>query len=71
MGSGYLCPNLCGPSYLSVSVQAAWLGGLHLMYGMTMVAGIFEALFSRVVHRLKFLFPNEVTGVVVLMLGWP
>lgn len=69
LGSGYLCPNLCGPSYLAVSMQAAWLGGLPLMHGLTMVAGVFEALFSRVVHRLKFLFPNEVTGVVVLMVG--
>lgn len=69
VGSGYLCPNLCGPTYLSVSMQAAWLGGLPLMHGMTMVAGLFEVLFSRVVHRLKFLFPNEVTGVVVLMVG--
>ena len=69
VGSGYLCPNLCGPSYLAVSVQAAWLGGLPLMHGMIMLAGLFEALFSRVVHRLKFLFPAEVTGVVVLMVG--
>ena len=69
VGSGYLCPNLCGPSYLGVSMQAAWLGGLPLMYGMTMIAGLFEVLFSRVVHRLKFLFPTQVTGVVVLMVG--
>ena len=69
IGSGYLCPNLCGPSYLGVSMQAAWLGGLPLMHGMTMLAGLFEVLFSRVVNRLKFLFPNQVTGVVVLMVG--
>ena len=69
VGSGYLCPNLCGPSYLAVSVHAAWVGGLPLMHGMIMLAGLFEALFSRVVHRLKFLFPSEVTGVVVLMVG--
>jgi xanthine permease XanP len=69
IGSGYLCPNLCGPSYLAVSVQAAWLGGLPLMHGMIMLAGAFEALFSRVVRRLKFLFPTVVTGVVVLMVG--
>jgi NCS2 family nucleobase:cation symporter-2 len=69
VGSGYLCPNVCGPSYLGVSLQAAWLGGLPLMHGMIMVAGLFEALFSRVVHRLRFLFPSRVTGVVVLMVG--
>jgi len=69
VGSGYLCPNLCGPSYLAVSVHAAWLGGLPLMHGMIMLAGVFEALFSRVIRRLKFLFPSLVTGVVVLMVG--
>ena len=69
VGSGYLCPNLCGPSYLAVSMQAAWSGGLPLMHGMTMIAGLFEMLFSRVVRHIKFLFPNEVTGVVVIMVG--
>ena len=69
MGSGYLVPNICGPSYLSVSVQAAWLGGLPLMHGMIVVAGLFETLFSRVVHKLRVLFPTEVTGLVVLMVG--
>jgi xanthine permease XanP len=69
VGSGYLVPNLCGPSYLSVSVQAAWLGGLPLMHGMTVIAGLFEAVFSRFVNRLRSLFPTEVTGLVVLMVG--
>ena len=39
------------------------------MYGMTVVAGLFETLFSRVVHKLRGLFPTEVTGLVVLMVG--
>lgn len=69
VGSGYLCPHLCSPSYLPVSIHAAWLGGLPLMHGMTIAAGIFEGFFSRIIHRLKFLFPTEVTGVVVLMVG--
>jgi len=69
VGSGYLVPDLCGPSYLSVSLQAAWLGGLPLMRGMTLAAGLFEVLLSRVVHRLRNLFPTEVTGLVVLMVG--
>jgi len=69
VGSGYLCPHLVGPSYLSASIQAAWLGGLPLLFGMTIVAGFFESLFSRVVRRLQVLFPTEVTGLVVLMVG--
>ncbi len=69
IGSGYLCPNLCGPNFFAVSMQAAWLGGLPLMRGMTIVAGIVEAIFARVVTRLRFLFPPEITGLVVLMVA--
>jgi len=69
IGSGYLCPHLVGPSYLSVSIQAAWLGGLPLMHGMTIVTGVFEVFFSRVVYKLRSFFPPEITGLVVLMIA--
>jgi xanthine permease XanP len=69
IGSGFLCPNLCGPNFFAVSVQAAWLGGLPLMRGMTIIAGLAEALFARVIHRIRFLFPPEITGLVVLMVA--
>ncbi len=69
IGSGYLCPNLCGPNFFAASMQAAWLGGLPLMRGMTIVAGLVELLFSRIIHPLKFLFPKEITGLVILMVA--
>ena len=69
IGSGYLCPALCGPSFLSASLLAAKTGGLSLLFGMTTVAGMFEVLLSRVLHRLRVLFPPEVTGTVVTMVG--
>jgi NCS2 family nucleobase:cation symporter-2 len=69
IGCGYLCPSLCGPSYISSSLLAAQSGGLHLLYGMTFVAGIFETLMSRVITKLRFIFPAEVTGVVVTFVG--
>ncbi|MEA2045443.1 MAG: solute carrier family 23 protein [Euryarchaeota archaeon] len=69
VGSGYLCPSVCGPSYLSASLLAANTGGLSLLFGMTAVAGCFEVILSRVMHRLRALFPAEVTGVVVAMVG--
>jgi len=69
MGSGYLCPALSGPSYLSASLMAANAGGLHVLFGMTSIAGLFEVLLSRVMHRLRVLFPPEVTGLVVAMVG--
>lgn len=69
IGSGYLCPNLCGPTFLSVSLEAGWLGGLPLIHGMILIAGLTECAFSQVVHKLKRLFPTEITGLVVLMVG--
>jgi len=69
IGSGYLCPQLSGPAYLSTSLLAAQTGGLSLVFGMTVIAGCFEALLSRVVYRLRALFPTEVTGLVVVMVG--
>lgn len=68
-GSGFLCPNLCGPNFFALSVESAWLGGLPLMRGMTIVAGLVEAVFSRLLNRIKFLFPPEITGLVVLMVA--
>jgi NCS2 family nucleobase:cation symporter-2 len=69
VGSGYLCPMSPGPAYLSASVAAQSAGGLPLVFGLTIVAGLFEALLSRGIRRLRALFPPEVTGLVVSMVG--
>jgi NCS2 family nucleobase:cation symporter-2 len=69
IGSGYLCPNLVGPNFFAASMGAAWAGGLPLMRGMTIAAGLVEAIFARLLPRLSFLFPTEITGLVVFMVG--
>ena len=69
MGSGYLCPNVCGPSYLAVSMQAAWSGGFPLMRGMIVFAGFVEMGLAKAISRLRFLFPPIVTGLTVTMVG--
>jgi xanthine permease XanP len=69
VGSGYLCPSLNGPAFLSASIIAGTMGGLPLIFGMTMIGGFFETVFSRLVTRLRSWFPPEVTGTIVLMVG--
>jgi xanthine permease XanP len=69
VGSGYMCPSLAGPSYYSASLIAVQTGGLSLLFGMTGFVGVVESVFSRVMHKLRFLFPPEVTGVVVSLVG--
>jgi xanthine permease XanP len=69
IGSGFLCPNLCGPNYFAACMGAAWLGGLPLMRGMTIAAGLIEIVFARLLHRLAFMFPAPITGLVVFMVA--
>lgn len=69
IGSGYLCPNVCGPSYFSVSLSAAWMGGLPLMRGMIIVAGLVEMALAPVVQKLRHVFPKFIVGLVVAMVG--
>jgi len=69
VGSGYFCPLLNGPAFLNVSLMAAKAGGLSLVFGMTFLAGFFEAFFAKMLNKMRFLFPPEVTGTVVTMVG--
>ena len=69
IGSGYLCPQVCSPSYMAASMAAASAGGLPLLFGMTLFAGTVEAFISRIVKKIRFLFPPEVTGLIVFMVG--
>ena len=68
-GSGYLCPGVGTPVYFPASLLAIKSGGLSLLFGMLFFAGLVEALFSRLLPRLRALLPTEVTGVVVTMVG--
>src|SRR5262245_21239966 len=68
-GSGYFCPISSGPAYISASTLAGKFGGLSSVFTMTMISGAFEAALSRVLPRLRPLFPPEVTGLVVTMVG--
>lgn len=69
IGSGYLCPEGTDPSFLAVSIMAAQKGGMPLVFGMTMLAGLFEAFLSSFISRLRALFPPEVTGTIVTMVA--
>ncbi|MEA3544613.1 MAG: solute carrier family 23 protein, partial [Thermodesulfobacteriota bacterium] len=69
VGSGYLCPGVCGPSYFAASLLAAKTGGLSLVFGMTAIAALFEGILAKVMRHLRILFPAEVTGLIVLMVG--
>ena len=69
VGSGYFCPISSGPAFVSASILAGKIGGLRVVFAMTVLSGLFEGLLARVLPRLRTLFPPEVTGLVVTMVG--
>jgi xanthine permease XanP len=69
-GSGYLCPEQVGPAYVPVSILAVKTGGLPLLAGMTLVSGLFGVVLSHLMGRLRPFFPAEVTGTIVMMVGF-
>lgn len=69
LGSGYLCAQGNDPTIIAFSILAGKTGGLSLIFGMTALSGITECLLSRVLHRLRTIFPTEVTGVILTMVG--
>ena len=70
IGSGYLCPGVCGPAYIGAAVAACKAGGVGLLTGMLFIVGVTEILLSRVITKLRVIFPAYIIGLVVLMVGF-
>jgi NCS2 family nucleobase:cation symporter-2 len=69
IGSGFLCPPIFAAAYLPASLLALKAGGLALMFGMTVFAGLVEIALSRLLRPLRPFLPPEVAGFVVAMIG--
>ena len=44
-------------------------GGLPLVFGMTMVAGVIQSLLSPILTRIRPLLPPEIGGLVIFLVG--
>lgn len=69
VGCGYLLPTNFSSAYLPANLLALHLGGLPLVFGMTCVSGLAIGLFARMLPHLRAMFPPEVAGLIVLLLG--
>jgi NCS2 family nucleobase:cation symporter-2 len=69
MGSGFLIPPVPTAAYLVPSLAAARQGGLALVLGMTLFAGLLEMALSRALRVLRPIFPPEIVGLVVMLIG--
>jgi len=55
--------------YLGPSLYALQHGGLAVVFGMTMIAGIVQFLIAPLLPRLRALLPPEIAGIVVAVTG--
>ena len=69
VGSGYLCPGCYTAIFLGPSLFALREGGLPLVFGMTIVAGIVQVAIAPVLQRLRALMPSEIAGLVIAIVG--
>ena len=69
VGSGLFLPPVSGAIYVQPSALAIAVGGLPLMIGMTLFAGLCEFILSFILRRTRVLFPPEICGLVMLLVG--
>jgi xanthine permease XanP len=69
VGSRFLAPSIFTGVYLAPSMLAVKLGGLPLVWGMTIFAGLVEVGLSQLWSRLRTFIPSETAGLVVFLIG--
>jgi len=69
VGSGYLSPAAYTAIYLGSSLFALRRGGLDLVSGMTISAGIIQIGVAPLLKRLRALLPSEIAGLVIAIVG--
>lgn len=69
IGIGLFSPMHTSGAAFPAALAAVKIGGLGLAFGMMSIAGLVQIAASRIVPRLRALFPVEIAGLTVLMLG--
>jgi xanthine permease XanP len=69
IGSGYLSPAAYTAIYLGPALFALRRGGLDLVFGMTVTAGIIQLGVAPLLKRFRALLPSEIAGLVIAIVG--
>ncbi len=69
IGSGFLAPPAFSAVYLAPSVLAAQIGGMPLVFGMIVFAGVVEVLFALALNRLRVVVTPVLSGLTVFVVG--
>jgi NCS2 family nucleobase:cation symporter-2 len=68
-GSGFLISASPAAAFVPIDIVAIKAGGIPLLTGMTLLAGLAEIGFAQVVRRFRPFFPAEISGLCILLIG--
>ncbi|HWQ75585.1 MAG TPA: solute carrier family 23 protein [Syntrophomonas sp.] len=69
LGTGYMDLSVSDSAALSACTMAAQMGGMPLVFGMTAISGLLKGVLGSFTYRMRKLFPPEVTGCMIFILG--
>lgn len=69
VGSGFLAPPVFSAIFLAPSVLAAKVGGMPLVFGMTLFAGVVEFAVGLLLERLRLVITPVLSGLTVFVVG--
>jgi xanthine permease XanP len=69
VGSRFLAPSIFTGVFLAPTMMAVKVGGMPLVWGMTIFSGVVEVLLSRIWSHLRVFIPPEAAGLVVSLVG--
>lgn len=69
VGSGFQSLSVSDSAALAACIMAAQTGGIPLVLGMTIFSGILKGTLGSFTFKMRKLFPPEVTGTMIFILG--
>lgn len=69
VGSGFQSLSVSDSTALAACIMAAQIGGIPLVLGMTVFSGILKGILGSFTFRMRKMFPPEVTGTMIFILG--
>ena len=69
IGSGFQSLSVSDSAALAACIMAAQIGGIPLVLGMTVFSGILKGILGSFTFNFRKLFPPEVTGTMIFILG--
>lgn len=70
ISSGALLPTFTSVPYFLASLSAAHVGGLSMVFGMSMMSGLVQLILTPLIRSFRFVFTKDTAAFILVMLGF-